>query len=400
MGIIAVIIFLAILMVTFFFILRMFGFFASQTDDKVSEELCRATNAAKLNLIPDALRKAGVSPQACQKIELKNPLPSGEFASYSPKYGVQKQVGELSARCWQMWQEGITGPDGNSRDVLDSSAVLGKDCFVCYTFSVQKGAESTSGDLSRTLAFDAYTIVDGSDKCVKNGGGYCREKCEGDEVQDTSTNKCENKKCCFDKRNECISRGGQCRADKASDVFFFADKNADNKVVTMARTTKWSCAQGACFVPQKQFISYVDYIQEGGKGPGMLALSKQVQEKGLQPGTLYAVAFNEDTSSDKIAASVSGGIVGSAGCIVGGKIGFWAGGIGGGGVASGITAPLGAGAGCVAGAAVGAGVTYIGTLMYWSGLTNKFGANEFDQILIAERSEITDICVEQYGAKS
>jgi hypothetical protein len=380
---------LAILIVTFFVILQIYKAIGAGTEGVAAEEFCYFTNAIKAKLIPDLASEGGFDPQGCQKIDIKTALPAKSAT---------KDIGDLTAKCWRMWLEGIT-EDGKSKDVLVASSNFGKDCFICYTFFLERGTTITSGKLSESLANEVYRVADGSDKCAPKGGGYCQESCEtlenpsvsGVPAEEVHSEKCNApEKCCVAavKGNDCVNKGGLCEVNSAN----FFGKGDTN----FARNSLWTCAKRgeSCFVPQKQFLSYVDYIQEGGKGPGMLALSKDVAQEGLKSGNMYAVVFNEDTTADVQNGLIGGGILGSSGALAGIVLGFKAGAL----VGTAITPGIGTVVGGVSFAVLGG----IGTLVGYNagaGITNLFASNTFDQIVIAEREEVQNLCTIQYGVK-
>ncbi len=391
---------LAILIVTLFIILQLYKMVAAEADSTVAEEFCRQTNAWNVGLLGDKARAIGFNLEGCKKIDLKQPIPSKT---------APRDIGDLTARCWWMWLEGLTTPEGKSENVLKTTLTTSdKDCFVCYTFFLEKGNSMSPGKLSEALSKEIYRVEDGSDKCAPKGGGYCQESCEKLENPHTLTSitgktvnsdKCKQpQKCCVPEvANECVSKGGKCEPRPAGENFYGDEKNR------FARNNRWLCnkREESCFVPQSQFLSYVDYIQEGGKGPGMLALSKDVTNNGLTSGKLYAVVFNEDTTAEGAGAVVGAGVAGTAGVLAGAALGAKAGGAVGTVALPGVGTFVGVVVGGVSGAIFGLAGSYVGYNL-GSGLVQVFEAETLDQIVIANMEEVTHkdfSCAVQYGVK-
>lgn len=278
----------------------------SKADQSTQEQLCRGFNALKFGYEKSAgsLTSKFISPpRACNTLD-KGDLPSKDFKARqdlaNDAMRAKAEVRDLMRRCWWMWLE------GRQQNMFDKALYQSDGCFVCYTFSVGKGAGFSSTDLVTSL-YEPYIAKDSSNRCagsvsagggssggagaspsfggttmpLGNGnGGRCMASCGGEFPDKASSASCPpNQVCCVstNRQNECGDKGGVCSSTPLNGYKQFLD---------------WKCTgKKACFVSENNFASYLDYLQGtrgAGYGSGMV-----VYEDGtsFNPGQLYAVTL-------------------------------------------------------------------------------------------------------------
>lgn len=265
---------IALLTLGFLIIIGLFSMLFAKTEDKGSEELCHTFNAIKVRggEKVETAQLFGLVPQACQVQEIDD-IPSGKYST--DKQGAMKQIADLSARCWWMFLEGVEG-----KDVLGNAAFENKQCFICYTFDLDRGIEIGPAELEDFFDSRAYTVRDTSDKCDAFGGGQCMAECSGDFNREVESKKCGVGEVCCTAKDECVNKGGKC-LDSCSGEF---SQQYDG----------WACSAKRCCVDPDDYYTYRDYIQEF-VGPGYLAVAKDFGW--LTPEGTYAVFFEEEVDS-------------------------------------------------------------------------------------------------------
>ena len=400
----AAIVELGLVIISFLIMLSFFSRVGSEAQDIASEQVCRRTNELAVGLIPPLVRQTLGSPQGCKTLD-QGALPSG---GYHGAEGAQEQISKLVERCWWMWLEGVTSPEGKE-DVL--TATLGskdKQCFSCYTFSLKKDVMFSAQELSHFLATHPYRVRDASDQCAGSRGGYCLESCEEataaaaggltklasgpspvevkavESKKDVESRICSpGARCCVAERDPCVSKGGRCLLDEKGLIFF--DAGSDALWFRYAQEDGgWACGTGSCYVAQRNFLSTVDYVQQF-EGPGAVLMSngitgdgtEQNPSRGFSSGKLYTVAFIEDTTAAKVLGVIGGAVGGGVGFAGGAALAIGAVGL------SVISAPVVATA-AAAGLVIGALWNY----NVISAAAQFFEKNEIDAILIAEEAEL------------
>lgn len=255
---------------------------SSRAEEKTSEALCRGFNALRFGTKAE---KGPVSfnivPRACKTLD-KGDLPGKDYKEHKDGLtgGSKAELSDMIAKCWWMWLE------GKQPNMFDTSTLSFKNnCFVCYTFSLQNAVSTvTISDFALKLN-DPYYAVDSSDRCAPGGqGGYCKAtSCEKSSrfPREVPSNKCNiNEKCCVseEKKDECINKGGVCGPKEEYLEYFPYDK--------------WQCKSGSCYVEEKNFASYYDYIQGtrgAGGGAGFIAYQNELD--GFKSGKLYGIAL-------------------------------------------------------------------------------------------------------------
>lgn len=312
-----------LMLVVLIILLASIKLFASQAEGPASEGVCKTFNEFNVGLLPGWVREVKVRLEGCRTIE-KDDIPSGSYALLDSDKGAKKQIADMTAKCWNMWLEGARTKEGGNEDVLEPVGSNDNDCFICYTFRLKSGNEISAGDLGAFMASQAYKVEDTSDRCAsfENGGGKCMSKCEGEFSYETKSNLCKTggQKCCVsaDPKNICVNKGGECILSNNFKI------EKDGKM--LVKYDSWLCgnAGGTCYIDARNFQSYVDYIQSGGNGPGILSLSKSITEDRLEPGVVYAVVFNEDTTAEFTQHVIGASVVGAAGFVGGAAAGAYA----------------------------------------------------------------------------
>jgi len=298
----------------------------SKADQSTQEQLCRGFNALKFGYEKSAgslASKLISPPRACNTLD-KGDLPSKDFKARQDLANdatrAKAEVRDLMRRCWWMWLE------GRQQNMFDKALYQSDGCFVCYTFSVGKGAGFSSTDLVTSL-YEPYIAKDSSNRCagsvsagggslggagaspsfggtttpLGNGngnGGRCMASCGGEFPDKASSASCpSNQVCCVstNRQNECEDKGGVCSSTPLNGYKQFLD---------------WKCTgKRACFVSENNFASYLDYLQGtrgAGYGSGMV-----VYEDGtsFNPGQLYAVTLVSPSRTWSWAGTVGGGAI-------------------------------------------------------------------------------------------
>jgi hypothetical protein len=392
---------LAVVIVSFFILLYFFASAGQDAQGIASEQFCRRSNELAVGLIPQLARQTLGSIQGCKTLD-QGALPSGGHVGVE---GAQGQIATLVERCWWMWLEGVTGPDGK-KDVLTATlGSNGKQCFICSTFSLDKDLEFSASEFSQFLAMHPYRVRDASDQCAGIKGGYCLESCEeaatsangglislsatgpsSVEVSEVESQSCsQGERCCVAKRDQCISKGGLCLLE---DDPIFIDTEIDALWFRYAHEDGgWACSTGSCYVAQSNFMSTIDYVQQF-EGPGVVLFGENILQNegipkkgdakkggGFQSGELYAVAFIEDTT---FSPGLIGGAIGGTAGVVGGAAVL--------GLSTAAPVVIGLGV-------VGAIVGYYDA----EALQKLFGDEDIDGIVIAEHDEVKTLCAVDSG---
>lgn len=256
-------------------IITVFTVASSRADEKTSENLCRGFNALRFGTqVETPVGNINLAPKACKTINKKDDIPSKDYAKHinGPKAGAIAEVRDLMARCWWMWLE------GNQQNMFQSKWYnLQNGCFICYTFSVDKGTGSISyQELANSLNVPYYA-VDSSDRCASAGqGGKCMASCDknSDFPKEVASNRCKPGLKCCTASDECENKGGSC--------------SSREKYVPY---DKWKCKSGSCYIKEENMASYLDYIQgtrEVSGGAGRVLFG---DNEGFKSGSKYAVTF-------------------------------------------------------------------------------------------------------------
>ncbi len=294
-----------LILITFIVIVTVFKIAASRADEKTQENLCRGFNAIRYGT--QELTGLQIGPRACKTIDKKD-VPGDDYKEHVDgiKAGAQAEIRDLMARCWWMWLE------GNQKNMFEKSWYNIKNgCFICYTFSLDKGVGRISyNDFSASLS-EPYYAVDGTDRCASAGqGGWCMDECNSEFPKEVPSNKCnpqisgfletgeriieatstpeeteqgensdslQTRKCCISE-NECESRGGKC----------FSDPNEEYTIYYK----NWKCnSNKGCYIKPEKSASYLDYIQgtkgvQSGAGKVLF-----FNDGGFQSKQKYAITF-------------------------------------------------------------------------------------------------------------
>ena len=247
--------------------------FFSKADTAAAEGICRGSVALREKASIE--KGAGIVdiqlvPLMCKIIDKKVP----EAKYQETKGGVIQNIGELAARCWWMFGEGLVS-DIWGRGLFESDKKA--NCFTCYTVSIRFTREENKDilveDLVSWLANTPYTID------VKDKELDCENEIDDDsdgEIDDEDED-CKNLK----QKPLCERKGGECK-NMCGD-----DEEAYNK---------WSgCGRNQhCCVKKGSFVSYLDYIQSyGGEG-------KFIREEGavIEKGETYSILYVSDIPSN------------------------------------------------------------------------------------------------------
>ena len=335
-------------------IIGVFSVASSRADEKTSENLCRGFNALRFGTqLGTPVGTYNVAPRACKTID-KGDLPGKDYKDNvnGLKEGTKAQIRDLMARCWWMWLE------GNQQNMFDKSFYNTQNgCFVCYTFSIDKGMQSFDYSEFAASMNAPYYAIDSSDRCAPAGqGGYCRASCNSNYEKEVPSNRCKKEeKCCAD-TSECVSKGGRC-------------SSAENYV----QFNNWQCKTGNCFIKKENMASYLDYMQgtkgvSGGAGKVLFG-----DGGGFKSGSKYAITFV--SPGERFDFNVGTGIFTTA---------------------LGTTITI---AGVVSGIGTIPTLILAGATAYSGALTNAAGTiNDINYIMLSKYDTVTDKCAIEAGA--
>lgn len=263
---------IALITLAFIIIIGLFSRLFAQTSGKSSEELCHTYNTLTSigGKTAEFAKGARAVPIACQNLDLFG-VPTKEYPQDTQ--GAMTQIGDLAARCWWMWLEGVDG-----KNVIGAGTSRRK-CFICYNLYLDEKISFQSGDLDYFFDTQSYTVKDEGDKCAPLGGGQCRDKCEGTLSKEIESKKCKRgQKCCVteNRRDECVNKGGNCTTICEGEY--------------SEEYSGWQCSSGnRCCLKKENYFTYRDYIQKFG-GSGALV----VKPGNFDSKDIYAVVFSED----------------------------------------------------------------------------------------------------------
>ena len=382
-----------LILMTFVVIVMVFQIAASRADEKTQENLCRGFNAIRYGT--QELTGFQIGPKACNTIDKKD-VPSDNYENHVDgiQAGAQAEIRKLLTRCWWMWLE------GNHRDMFETSTLSIKEkCFMCYTFSLDKKAESISyQQLSASLS-EPYYAVDGTDRCAPaSQGGWCMDDCNLEFPKEVPSTKCNpqisgfletgerviestsaskrteqeknleslrTRKCCISE-SECESKGGKCLDEPNKDYTIYYNN--------------WKCkSNDDCYIKPEKSASYLDYIQgtkgvQGGAGKVLFA-----DNAGFNPGQKYAITFLSPGKEWNPATLVG---IGATGTTI-----YWAGGL----IASFFTG----GAVTIAQVALAGGLT---SASYYFTSQHTGSINDMNYIMISKYDTAKNHCAVEVGA--
>jgi|SRR3989338_1184484 len=263
---------------------------ASKVDEELQVDLCRISNEILVGTeeaSPWYLH--GHSPRVCSTIWRTDKDLQIPTAKYKEKYAneneadkkaAEAEVMDLIAKCWYEWLE------GSKENVFPKTGIGpigrlmgGGGCYICYVFKLnEKGKDFSTSSLEYSMLHTPYFARDSSDKCATNGGFLVTDSAkaclEGEVVpgspndggwKKASLNK-DGKACCVRENvlDECENKGGKC-----------------SELSTGKYTNyypKWSCSKTdqKCYVTDKSYLSYYDYITKGGSRGGMVAIKPPI----------------------------------------------------------------------------------------------------------------------------
>jgi hypothetical protein len=249
-----------------------------------AEELCRGSNAIKNRVQWEPLHgwKWSLFPRVCEKTDIDIPEHGKN------KDAAMADIRDMVATCWWMWLEGL------EENVFGATKTIPRGlqrCFICYSFRIKKGIKPFKAtDLDASLDENEYTVQDLSDKCAGNFGGYCvdrENKCNDNLPNVYKKGECEeNQKCCYNRKFECWSRGGDCKTRCSSDEHEF-------------HSEFWSCPRRrvCCVNKENSFLTYREYVQKyQGKGAIEIEPNLIFYPQGEEYAEDYAVTFKSDTT--------------------------------------------------------------------------------------------------------
>ncbi len=318
----AMLIGIAILIISGFLILGLWKIFFSKANDASAEALCYGFNAIRLWGKDKEQQATGVhfkeiAPRTCRNIEKE--VPGEDYPQ--TKQGAMAEISDMTARCWWMWLEGA------ERNMFRQILPGGKEpCFNCYSFNIKKGIDSFTGaDLAQYMRETAYKVKDGSNNCAAVGGGFCADDCsklsEGSQIsaKEVSSNKCEKpKKCCIStKRNDkCSNKGGACIALGSSTC---KEKSPEEYSI---KYDGWKCAvKGeSCCIKQEHFYSYFGYVQnynDDGKGAVLYTPGTEFKAQ-EETYSISLISPDPNYGWDSLTKGAPvGGLIGAGGAAVG-----------------------------------------------------------------------------------
>ncbi|MBR9706313.1 hypothetical protein GOV14_04710 [Candidatus Pacearchaeota archaeon] len=266
---------------------------ASELDEGQQEATCRFFNEMRFAAKEKNPLNFPVGPNMCKSIHKE--VPSEDYEQSTE--GAKKEIRDLMVRCWYMWLE------GEYIDMLNKKTVRTQPCFSCYTFSIKKDIEPfTIKDMERYL-IGAYDTEDRSNKCARNGGGYCyNKKCTNPLYpKDVSSTKCgEEELCCVAKetKDECINKGGNCLPSCAEDNTYTVP------------FSKWNCARHKmeCCIKPDNYMTYLDYFQADANGKVVFIEDLEFKP---QENDIYSITFLSPGRECK--GACWSGIIGSLG---------------------------------------------------------------------------------------
>jgi hypothetical protein len=230
--------------------------FFSRAEEATAEVICRGSVAARQKTFKETMWGAGpnlqLSPLLCKTIDKDAP----EDKYDKTKEGIKQNFGDLIARCWWQFGEGLV----QGMNVFGEKGwVAPKDkCFVCYTVHVSKskgfgtGNYISKADLERWLSITPYRVGIKEDSLTDEGTEELKEP-------------------------QCERNGGKCKQ------FCTGDEIIHNE---------WKCpAYNACCVGKELFVTYLDYIQSYG-GIGRIMIEDNLKIKPLET---YAITIAFDT---------------------------------------------------------------------------------------------------------
>lgn len=239
---------------------------------------CRASNEMRYAIKEKNPLNFAAGPRACQTIHQEIPLIKEGYPETTE--GAKMQIRDMVKNCWNMWLEGEQ-PDILSKGVLSSK----QPCFICYTFTINKGKNIKPFSIMKLedSMNDAMNVKSDSDNCNPLGGGKCLKSCPGNGYPDAElkvkvkSSVCkQGKVCCIaeEENDKCVNNGGYC-GEKPTPVYSVA-------------YSEWRCAgkNNNCYVKPENYKTYMDYINNEGKG--YLLVPENLE---LEPSKLYAVTF-------------------------------------------------------------------------------------------------------------
>ncbi|MBW2988956.1 hypothetical protein KY358_01420 [Candidatus Woesearchaeota archaeon] len=276
-----------ILLFSALMIVNLHGMFFSKAEAATSEQLCRGFNAlrTKTEVEKFGFTLFNLAPRTCKIIHKDVPDPGYVKYTGDETEGAMMEIGDLAARCWWMWLE------GTKDDMFGTTWTGEKKCFICYDFNINKdvGSFSATG-LKQFLQDTQHIVIDKSNKCNIQGGGWCREVCESDE-KETPSSRCPSKKVdgeikkevCCNKKVECLNKGGVC---------------SDECGEGLEEYKGWSCkgSEGEkCCIEENNFLSYERYIQEyEGEGKAIIDVEGIEDFRPLEE--TYAITYVSKTA--------------------------------------------------------------------------------------------------------
>ena len=257
---------------------------SSSAEEKTSEALCRGINALRFGTkVEKGPASFNFVPRACKTID-KGDLPGKDYKDHKNGLtgGAKAELRDMAAKCWWMWLE------GKQPNIFDTSTLSFKNnCFVCYTFSLQKDLNIPIQEFAVALNEPKYA-VDKSDGCAPRGqGGHCKPSCDKSSgLKEVPSNLCVKdsikSKCCIDEdlKNGCKNKGGKC------------SNGPEGEFTEFYNNDEWQCKSGKCYVKKENLATYYDYIQGTrgvGGGAGFIAYQTGLDE--FKSGKQYGVTL-------------------------------------------------------------------------------------------------------------
>jgi hypothetical protein len=270
----------AILAFSFVLILGVWRGFFSEAEGATAEQLCRTFNAARTKgkVKIGEFTLFNVVPRTCRMLPKEIPSKDYENEYKEKSESAMLEISKSIARCWWQWLEGVEDDIfGTTKNPLAK-----KKCFTCYTFQINKGADSFQGaELTKFLDDNQHIVKDSSDMCNVNGGGTCIPKdtdC-GENAKQIPSSRCKEEEICCNQKIECLNKGGSCE---------------DNCPTGTKEYKGWLCSDNdkRCCVNDNDFLTYTDYVQDY-MGEGTILID--VDEFKAMEET-YAITFAAKTA--------------------------------------------------------------------------------------------------------
>lgn len=272
-----------------------------KAEDVTAEIICSGSIAAGERA---TIKKVGLefktTPLLCKTIDKRLPETKDKT-----KEGVKKEFADAIAKCWWMMGEGYL------KNVFDTAFTVAsaERCFICYTIKIGdlKEEKITREEMIVYMDNNVYLAKQQTDSCSINDGGVCIPKecscgkeCNEyekyDEIEEYKdrwpdylrSGNCEKfkdkgrTKCCYNKENLCVDKGGRCKASCEEDEVIIKNlySGCENN--------------GKCCIKRDDVVTYTDYIQfYGGEGYLNIDNSVEFNDKGL-----YTITFYSHTERD------------------------------------------------------------------------------------------------------